>query len=129
MLIIASGASCGKEVPKMKRLFSCKSVVVLFGVIGCALVLASCDASDVLPQVSTNSVAGAHVNADPHGSYSVVGAPTISADFIDKVLAAYGSPASGKGQALYDLGVKYGIDPVFALAMFQHESSFGKTGE
>ena len=129
MLIIASGASCGKEVPKMKRLLACKGVLVLFGVISCALVLASCDASDVLPQVSTNSVAGAHVNADPHGSYSVVGAPTISADFIETVLAAYGSPASGKGQALYDLGVKYDIDPVFALAMFQHESSFGKAGE
>jgi hypothetical protein len=113
----------------MKRLLVCRGVLMLFGVLGCALALASCDASDVLPQVSTNSVAGAYVNADPHGSYLVVGAPTVTAGFIDKVLAAYGSPASGKGQALYDLGVKYGIDPVFALAMFQHESSFGKAGE
>ena len=112
----------------MKRLFACRYVLVLFGVIGCVLALASCDASDVLPQVTTNAVAGAHANGDPHGSSSVVGAPTVT-DFIDTVLAAYGSPTSGKGQALYDLGVKYGIDPVFALAMFQHESSFGKTGE
>ncbi len=63
------------------------------------------------------------------GPYSVLGKPSISADFINRVLAANDSPAAGKGQALYDLGVKYGIDPAFALAFFQHESSFGKAGE
>jgi hypothetical protein len=45
------------------------------------------------------------------------------------VLAASGSLAKGKGQALYTLGVKYGIDPVYALAFFLHESRFGTTGE
>ena len=63
------------------------------------------------------------------GPYSVLGKPSISADFINQVLAAYHSPAVGKGQALYDLGVKYGIDPAFALAFFMHESSFGTRGE
>ena len=63
------------------------------------------------------------------GPYSVLGKPTITADFINQVLASYNSPAAGKGQALYDLGVKYGIDPVFALAFFMHESLFGTTGE
>jgi hypothetical protein len=63
------------------------------------------------------------------GPYSVLGKPTLSADFINKVLAAYNSPAAGKGQALYDLGVKYGIDPAFALAFFMHESTFGTAGE
>ena len=62
------------------------------------------------------------------GSYSVLGQPTVSADFINHVLAANGSPAAGTGQAVFDLGEKYGIDPVFALAFFQHESSFGTTG-
>ncbi len=61
--------------------------------------------------------------------YSVLGAPSISVDFINQVLAAYHSPAAGKGQTLYDLGVKYGIDPAFALAFFMHESSFGTEGE
>lgn len=61
-------------------------------------------------------------------SYEVEGKPTVDAHFIDQVLASYGSPAQGKGQALYDLGVKYGIDPVYALAFFMHESSFGTTG-
>jgi hypothetical protein len=63
------------------------------------------------------------------GPYAVLGKPTITADFINQVLASYNSPAAGKGQALYDLGVKYGIDPVFALAFFMHESLFGTTGE
>ncbi len=61
--------------------------------------------------------------------YSVVGKPSVNAAFINSVLSAYSSPAVGKGQALYDMGVKYGIDPAFALAFFQHESSFGKSGE
>ncbi len=63
------------------------------------------------------------------GTYSVLGKPTITVDMINQVLAAYHSPAAGKGQALYDLGVQYGIDPIFALAFFMHESSFGTKGE
>jgi hypothetical protein len=66
--------------------------------------------------------------ADFSDGSSVTGPPTISADFIDKVLSAYGSPATGTGQALYDGGVAAGIDPVYALAFFLHEDSFGKTG-
>jgi hypothetical protein len=60
--------------------------------------------------------------------YTLVGKPSISAEFINRVLAWYDSPAAGKGQALYDDGVKYGIDPVYALAFFMHESRFGTTG-
>ncbi len=63
------------------------------------------------------------------GPYSVLGKPTIDAAFINRVLASYNSPAAGKGQALYDMGIKYGIDPAFALAFFMHESSFGTQGE
>lgn len=62
------------------------------------------------------------------GPYSVIGKPTITAAFINQVLAAYNSPAAGMGQQLYDLGVKYGIDPAFALAFFMHESTFGTAG-
>jgi hypothetical protein len=62
-------------------------------------------------------------------SYVVTGKPTISASFINRVFAAYGSPAKGKGQALYDLGVQYGVDPVYALAFFLHESHLGMAGE
>ena len=61
-------------------------------------------------------------------SYSVLSPPTVSSTFINQVLASYHSPAAGKGQALFGDGVKYGVDPVFALAFFMHESSFGTTG-
>ncbi|HEY6407941.1 MAG TPA: hypothetical protein VIY29_10785 [Ktedonobacteraceae bacterium] len=60
---------------------------------------------------------------------SVLGLPSVSVAFINRVLAVYHSPAAGLGQALYDDGVRTGIDPVFALAFFFHESSFGTTGE
>ncbi len=63
------------------------------------------------------------------GPYSVLGKPTITADFINRVLASYNSPAAGLGQQMYDMGLKYGIDPVYALAFFMHESLFGTTGE
>jgi hypothetical protein len=63
------------------------------------------------------------------GGYSVVGPPTVSVSFIDRVLAAYHSPAVGLGSVIEAQGVHYGIDPVYALAFFWHESGFGTTGE
>ncbi|TMD33122.1 MAG: hypothetical protein E6J04_08990 [Chloroflexi bacterium] len=62
------------------------------------------------------------------GPYSVVGKPSLSVDFMNKVLAYYHSPAAGKAQALYNDGIKYGLDPAYALAFFMHESSFGTAG-
>lgn len=62
------------------------------------------------------------------GPYAVLGPPSLSVAFMNSVLAYYNSPAAGKGQALYDDGVKYGIDPAYALAFFMHESSFGTAG-
>lgn len=59
----------------------------------------------------------------------ILGKPLLSPDFINRVLASYTSPASGKGQALYDLGQKYGINSDVALAFFCHESTCGTTGE
>lgn len=61
-------------------------------------------------------------------NYNVVNSPTIDVDFINRVLVHYHSPAQGKGQALYDKGVKYGIDPAYALAFFMEESTFGTRG-
>ncbi len=63
------------------------------------------------------------------GPFSFIGKPTLSASFINQVLASYHSPAAGLGQQLYSLGVQYGIDPAYALAFFMHESLFGTTGE
>ena len=78
-----------------------------------------------LPRFSVVAPLRVHVD---DASYTVTGPPSISAEFIDRVLSAYGSPAAGTGQALYDLGVEFGIDPVYALAFFLHEDSFGETG-
>jgi hypothetical protein len=90
-------------------------------------------------QVGGNSLAGTWQSNKPippavpipahNGPYSVLGKPTITVDFINQVLTSYNSPAEGKGQALYDLGMQYGIDPAFALAFFMHESTFGTAGE
>ena len=62
------------------------------------------------------------------GEGSILGAPTISAAKIDAVLASYNSPATGTGQVMYDLGLKYGIDPAYCLAFFIHESTAGTAG-
>jgi hypothetical protein len=67
------------------------------------------------------------IPANP-GPYSVVGKPSLTVDFMNRVLAYYHSPAAGKAQALYDDGIKYGLDPAYALAFFMHESLFGTNG-
>lgn len=62
------------------------------------------------------------------GPYSVVGQNSLSVAFMNKLLAYYHSPTAGMAQALWDDGVKYGLDSAYALAFFMHESSFGTTG-
>jgi len=64
-------------------------------------------------------------SGDGHGLTS---RPTISPAQIDAVLGQYKSPAVGSGQAVYDLGLRYGINPAYALAFFIHESSAGTQG-
>ena len=63
--------------------------------------------------------------SDAVGGLGVMGAPTITVAQIEAVLAEYNSPAQGHGQEIYDLGVKYGINPAICLAFFIHESSAG----
>ncbi len=62
------------------------------------------------------------------GEHSVFGAPSLSAQAINAILCQAQSPACGTGQALYEYGAQAGIDPAYALAFFNHESSFGKAG-
>lgn len=95
--------------------------------IGCGHLAILLVIAGILITWETNQI---HTEAlfNPTGPYAIDGSPTVSAGFINRVLQEYHSPAAGKGQALHDLGVKYNIDPVFALAFFMHESSFGKEG-
>jgi hypothetical protein len=115
---------CGTRL--LRLLVIALVIAVVLWVAGLALGVWSVERS---PQVTAvlyvGKVGGSSSGA---GSDGVVGSPTISSAFIERVLSAYGSPASGTGAALYSLGVKYDIDPVYALAFFLHEDSFGKTG-
>jgi hypothetical protein len=61
----------------------------------------------------------------PAGQHAVIGQPTITAQFVDSVLAHYSSPAQGTGKIWVEMGQQYGIDPAYALAFFIHESSAG----
>ncbi len=82
--------------------------------------------------VSANGGASVAAAAPPgpvaSGTHSVEGKPSISVAKIEEVLRQYNSPAVGTGQTLYDLGVKYRIDPAYALAFFVHESTAGTKG-
>lgn len=71
---------------------------------------------------------GVRPSTFPQTPSSIVGPPTITADFIDRVLKTAHSPAVGIGNAMYRLGMQYGIDPAFPLAFFHHESTYGKAG-
>jgi len=75
-----------------------------------------------------NKTYDSHALESPSRHYNVLSKPTVDAEFINRVLDHYQSPASGKGQSLYDYGIKYGIDPAFALAFFLHESTCGTQG-
>jgi hypothetical protein len=67
--------------------------------------------------------------SSPSSGSSVVGGPSLSADYINQVLAAAGSPAQGTGTNFYNDSAKYQIDDAWAMAFFRHESSYGLYGE
>jgi hypothetical protein len=78
------------------------------------------------PIAASNALSKVFENQNvPAGQHAVVGAPTLSAQFIDSVLAHYNSPAQGTGKIWVEMGQRYGIDPAYALAFFIHESSAG----
>jgi len=70
------------------------------------------------------------VNAAATGdeTWDVRHTPSIDAAAIRQVLQKYNSPAVGAADALYNLGVEYGIDPAFCLAFFINESTAGTAG-
>lgn len=114
----------------------CVRLVCLISVFG---LLAGCILLDLLatnPFGLGTLVFGRTAQAQPQvhaqlvltGSYSVVGGPSLPPSFINTVLARAGSPAQGTGQSLYDLSQRYHIDDAYALAFFQHESSYGRNG-
>lgn len=96
---------------------------------GLAQALASTAAKNALGAVAQSG--GSPISVPPAAGaapYQADTAPTITVDRINAVLQEYNSPAVGTGQAFYDLGVRYGINPAIALAFFIHESSAGTKG-
>jgi hypothetical protein len=77
--------------------------------------------------IGVNAGSGLQSGAMAKGD-NLLGAPTITPEQIEQVLRQYHSPAQGAGQTMYDLGLKYGIDPAYPLAFFIHESSAGTQG-
>ena len=65
----------------------------------------------------------------PSGPVRIDGAPSISADRVNGILAAYRSPLRGHGESILALSKKYGIDDAVALAFFVMESRAGTQGE
>ncbi len=61
-------------------------------------------------------------------SSSILGRPSLSVAFVNRVLSAYHSPAAGLGSVLYADSLTYGIDDAYPLAFFLHESSMGNAG-
>ncbi len=79
--------------------------------------------------VPTSSLALSAAPAAPVGSSSsILGRPSLSVAFVNRVLLAYHSPAAGLGSVLYQDSVTYGIDDAYPLAFFLHESSMGNIG-
>ena len=71
---------------------------------------------------------GASVSVSSLASSSILGRPSLSVDFVNRVLSAYRSPASGLGLVLSQDSMQYGIDNAFALSFFLHESTMGTYG-
>ena len=87
-----------------------------------------CSASQPLVTgLPTGQGAGCSSSAGASAS-GVIGSPSLSAAFVDQVLSVYHSPAVGLGRALYADSLHFGIDDVYALAFFWHESTFGRYG-
>ncbi len=87
---------------------------------------------NVFPQFFPEPVQAASVVSDAPDALSaddIRGRPSLSAAQMQHLLVDAQSPVSNTfGQTLYDLGMKSGIDPVWALSIFKHESHYGREG-
>lgn len=82
------------------------------------------------PLAAADTTAASQVETAPSipadlSDLTVARPPSVSAATIDQWLGELGSPAEGTGAFWVAQGLEHGIDPVFAVAFFQHESSSG----
>jgi len=62
------------------------------------------------------------------GDRPILGSPSISLAAFQSVLQAAGSPATAEAASIYQAFTAQGVDPAVGLAIYQHESGFGKSG-
>ncbi|HXT35416.1 MAG TPA: hypothetical protein VN837_07540 [Chloroflexota bacterium] len=60
---------------------------------------------------------------------ALAGPPSLDANRVNGILAAYGSPLRGQGKALVALSARYKVDDAVAMAFFVMESRAGTQGE
>lgn len=122
----------GKHPTLQTKVTSIKGKIT-FCIATILLALPLCAAQSSCEQPVTNNYYSNSNNTTTnyyYGSTPVTRAPSIPPDTINKLLCKYGnSQVCGTGQALYQDGQTYNIDPAFALAFFWHESNFGTKGE
>jgi len=108
----------------MKKTLLCLSLLAL-----AVLILAASNTRGATGATGSAPFQAAPTIQQVQGSHSVLGRPTLSAAFIDRVLAAAHSPATGTGEDFYQLSLRDGIDDAWPLSFFHHESDYGRTGE
>jgi hypothetical protein len=108
-----------------------KKTLLLLCLVGVLLIAIAAQNASGATSATTSSGTTYHVSLDvaQPGQHSILGKPTLSAAFIDRVLSTAHSPAAGTGQDFYQLSLHYGIDDAWPLAFFHHESDYGTTGE
>ena len=102
--------------------------LLTFLLVGVLVVLALAYYHPTQAKPQTPTLTASLFVAHDRNTHQVTGPPTVTASFINHILTLAHSPAQGIGNVMYQQGVKYGIDPVYALAFFHHESSFGLAG-
>ncbi len=60
--------------------------------------------------------------------YTILARPRIKLRTFIRILTAAGSPAAPRASECYAAIVAHGVDPALALAIFQHETSYGRKG-
>lgn len=103
----------------LSRLLKGKTIIA--GIVILLSILPLCAAQSSCEQPVTNNYYNSNntTTNNYYGSSTVTGAPSISPNFINKMLCKYGnSQVCGTGQTLYQDGQTYNIDPAFALAFF-----------
>ncbi len=62
------------------------------------------------------------------GQHDLRGAPSLTANQVDTILAQHGSPATGTGHIFYEQSIATGINDAWPLAFYGNESRYGLAG-